>query len=144
MKAGSLAAAASWLGAASGAGLPALSYFTTFAPPLFAGASLITGGLAAAILVIAAAWKTKDGAAVPGSVKTAVICLVAALASLIAYSLLLQFTTVVGPESDGARYQIGFGRAEFSLTDVAKGHLKHNPTLQPKQLMMYEAAFDQD
>lgn len=130
---------ASWLGAISGAGLPALSYFTDYAPPLFAGVTTIITALAAAILLIAAARKQKAE-----SVRTAAVCLGVVIPLLIVYSLFLAFTTVVGPGEHGSRYQIGFGLAQFSLTDTAKADLKDNPTLQPKDLMMYEAAFDQD
>lgn len=143
MKRSSLARGGSWLGAVSGAGLPAITYFTTLAPPLFAEAGLITSALAGAILIIAATWKAKNDTGL-GYVKIAAGFLAVAIPLLVAYSLLLNFTTVVGPGVDGTRYQIGFGRAEFSLTEVGNAYVKHNPTLQPKQLMMNEAAFDQD
>jgi hypothetical protein len=133
-----LAKGASWLGGISGAGLPALSYFKDYAPPLFAGASVIITALAAAILLVATPRKAQ-----PGSNKLVITYLSLALALLIAYALFLTFTTVVGPDNNGARYQIGFGRAQFSLTDVARGYLRDDPTLQPKDLMLYEKAFDQ-
>ena len=43
-----------WVGAASGVGIPAASFFTSLTPPLFQEVSLITTALSGAIVAMAA------------------------------------------------------------------------------------------
>ena len=136
-----------WVGAASGVGIPAASFFTSLTPPLFQEVSLITTALSGAIVAMAAKRRprpTHKGWQMPVSTTLAPIFLAVAIVFLVGYVLLLQFTTVIGPEGSETRYQIGFGTTDWSLTDVAKGWKRENPALTPKELLMKEAAFDQD
>lgn len=135
----SLKTGGQWIGAATGAGIPAASFFTTLTPPLFPSVSVLTTALSSAILLVAALWRPRSEARTHPIPKSAILgsrFLVIAVVLLIGYVLLLQFTTVTGPE--GTRYQIGFGTADWSLTDHGRQWKQSNPAVTAEQLLMYE------
>ncbi len=136
-----------WLGAASGVGVPALTFFSSFPPPLFPGVSLITAALSSAILLIALAWNPQaDGPnqPLPRIVTRGRRFLVWSVPLLIAYILLLQFTTIPTPTESSTRLQIGFGKFDWTLTETGKEWKRSNPSLTVTQMIKNEAAFTQD
>jgi hypothetical protein len=148
LNAESLKTGGHWLGATSGAGVPALTFFSSFPPPLFPGVvSLLTAGLSGAVLLIAAAWKppadTPDQS-LPRVVRRAKWFLVCSISLLIVYILLLQFTTIRIPTEPDTRLQIGFGKVDWTLTEVGKSWNHSNPSLTVTEMVKNEAAFTQD
>jgi len=143
----SLKTGGQWLGAASGVGVPAFAFFSSFPPPFLPSISLISAALSGAILVIAVAWKPKaDGQnqTLPRIVKQGKRFLSLSVPLLIGYILLLQFTTVPMPTQPSTRLQIGFGMLDWTLTEAAKDWKSSNPSLTVAQMIKNEAAFTQD
>lgn len=143
----SLKTGGQWLGAASGVGVPAFTFFSSFPPPLFPSVSLISAALSSAILLIALAWNPKaDGPdqTLPRIVRQGKRFLFWSVPLLIVYILLLQFTTVPIPTEPSTRLQIGFGTFDWTLTEAARDWKSSNPSLTVTQMIKYEAAFTQD
>lgn len=76
--------------------------------------------------------------------RSALLWLVAALVLLSSYNLLLNDLTVIEPQAQKARFQIGFARAEWSLTDVGRRMASEHPLWTPVQLMLGASAFQSD
>lgn len=76
--------------------------------------------------------------------RSAVLWLVAALVLLASYNLLLDDLTVLEPQAHKTRFQIGFARAEWSLTDVGHRMAREHPLWTPTQLMLGAGAFQSD
>ncbi len=143
----SLKTGGQWLGAASGVGVPAFTFFSSFPPPLFPSVSLISAALSGAILLIALAWNPKaDGPdqTLPRIVRQGKRFLFWSVPLLIVYILLLQFTTVPIPTEPSTRLQIGFGTFDWTLTEAARDWKSSNPSLTVTQMIKKEAAFTQD
>lgn len=134
-----------WLGAASGAGVPAYTFFSSFPPPLFPKTSIITAALSTAILFIALKWRPKTDDrkhGTPHIVKRGSRFIGLAVLLLIVYVLLLKFTTIDAPS--GKRLQIGFGQANWSLTEAGRDWVRTQPAITVVQMVTNEAAFDQN
>jgi hypothetical protein len=71
----------------------------------------------------------------------AVLWLGAALVLLSVYNMLLNELTVLEPQTYKTRFQVGFGRAEWSLTDVGRAMVREHPLWTPEQLMLGAGAF---
>jgi hypothetical protein len=56
---------------------------------------------------------------------------------------MLQFTTLPIPPEKDKRVQIGFGTANWSLTDVGKKWTTDHPSITAEEIAAREAAFDQ-
>lgn len=81
----------------------------------------------------------------PKAVRRDIIkCLGAAIFLLAAYVLLLQFTSVASPQGGVARYQIGFGTADWSLTERGRHWKEKDPNVTPLKILMNEASFSQE
>ena len=138
-----------WLGAASGAGVPAFTFFSSFPPPLFPSVSLISAALSGAILFIALIWKPKaerQDQTLPRILKQGMRVLILSVLLLIVYILLLQFTTVPVPipTQPSTRLQIGFGMSDWTLTGAGRDWKSSNSSLTVEQMIRNEAAFTQD
>jgi len=137
-----------WLGVATpGVGVPAFLFFTSFPPPLFPCVSLIIAALSSAILFIAFVWNPKaDGPdqTLPRIVNHAKRFLLWSIPLLIAYILLLQFTTLPMPTEPRTRLQVGFGKFDWTLTEAGRDWKRSNPLLTVTQMVKNEAAFTQD
>ena len=141
----SLATGGRRVGAASGVVIPALSFFSSYPPPLFPAVSLITSALSGAILLAARAWRPKSDPVsqrMPRVVTLGGTFVVLSIPFLIAYVLALQFTTVRVPAS-GDRLQIGFGRSNWTLTEAGKTWTRQFPQITAEQLLRNEG-FAQD
>jgi hypothetical protein len=57
------------------------------------------------------------------------------------YLALLQYCSVVDPQSDSTRYSIGFGRADWSLTETGRAYQHSHPAYTPEDMMLAEGAF---
>ena len=128
----SLKTGAKWLvGTASSVGVPAYSFFTSYTPPLFPGISIITAALSGAILFVVACWTPKPdkkSATLPGIVRMGGKILFISLILIIVYILFLQSTTVVNPNQQSDRFQIGFWKCDWTLTEYGKELKDKNPS----------------
>ena len=143
----SLKTGGNWLGAASGVGVPAFTFFSSFPPPLFPSVSLISAALSGAILIITLACNSKaDGPdqTLPRIVKQSKRFLLFSVPLIVLYILLLQFTTVPIPIEPSTRLQIGFGTFDWTLTKAAGEWMNSSSSMTPIQMIKNEAAFTQD
>jgi len=111
------------IGMGVGVLIPAFSFFVGLAPPLLPKTGLIASAFAAASIVIVYYFKPKPSgrsSRLPKLVKLAVTVLLLSVAILVIYLFLLEWCTVVQPEDEGSRLQIGFGRAQWSLTEKGR------------------------
>ena len=120
----------SGLGAIVGVGVPAGSFFSSYAPPLFPGVTFIVSALSIWIYAMS---KRK------GSTRSRIIVAVALIAL---YILLLQFTSLPIPPEKEKRVQIGFDTLNWSLTEAAQKEKAEHPTWTAEDLAFSEAAFD--
>jgi hypothetical protein len=77
----------------------------------------------------------------PRDVRKAAFLIGVSVLLLVLYVLLFQFTTISAPS--GKRLQIGFGRANWSLTDGGKTWVRTQPSITVVEMVENEAAFDQ-
>lgn len=111
------------LGAAVGITIPAYSYFTALDPPLLPAAGVITSALGAATIFVAFYYRPKKPrgtSKLPTLVKLGRNYILASLFILIAYLILTQLCTVLEPQKQKVRFQIGFGRADWTLTEEGR------------------------
>ena len=135
---------ASWVGGSLGVGVPGYAFFTSYPPPLFPMMSLISA-VPAAILLIELARRPRTEQQtdeLPRDVKKAAFLIGAGLLLLVLYGLLFNFTTITA--SSDKHLQIGFGRANWSLTDAGKNWVQAQPSITVLEMVKNEAAFDQD
>jgi hypothetical protein len=132
--------------------IPGFAWWLNYAPPQFpAATSLITSGLGLALVLATylvpikaerqgASAATESGRArVAGSRGRSLI--IGSVAVLLVYILLMNLTTVVPPGRSGHRFQIGFGRLDFSLTQDGRDWHKQNPEQTTVDWMMSKALF---
>ena len=110
------------LAGATGALIPGFAWFSSYSPPLFKAATLLTGGGAAAVLILGFSSKGMRAALLRRGVR----CVLFALGLIVSYGVLFEFTTLVDLNAEPVRrIQIGFGTAEWSLTPAALEILDH-------------------
>jgi hypothetical protein len=131
-------------GSASGVGVPAVAFFTSFSPPLFPSISIFIAALSGAVIFL---WN--PGADKPDQTRRSIVkkskrFLFSSIFLLIVYILLWTFTTVTNPIATDTHLQIGFGLFDWTLTDAARDWLNDKPTLTVIEMIKYEAAFTQD
>jgi hypothetical protein len=138
---------AGYAGAATGVVVPAASFFSSYAPPLFLGITILTSALSAAIFAVVSAGVTGAKAlADQARAKRAAIYIAVAFALFTIYMLLFQFTTieVPRPETDKdkkeERIQIGFNTLSWSLTPAGLGWKERNPAITAEEIAANEAA----
>jgi hypothetical protein len=133
---------------AIGVSVPALSFFTLYAPPLFAGSSILTAAIAAAVIALTYYYTprlTPPETEAQKLVNLALAVLACAVILLVVYIVMVKVCTVADPpEKAETRYQIGFWNFDWSLTEDGKflKHTHNNAT--PWELMNYGAVFTPD
>ncbi|WNM61913.1 hypothetical protein [Candidatus Nitrospira neomarina] len=131
-----------WVSALAGSAgglLPGIAFFNTYAPPMFEAVSLLTGGVAIAIVLHA----LKSGHATKGSAKKAIILILLGLLLVVSYGFGRSFWTVSPPAGwPPDRIQIGFYLADWSLTDKAQEYMIDHPDYTVEKLMLSFAAYD--
>ena len=132
-----------WLCAGGGTLVPAFGYFTSYPPPLFPGISVITAALAAAIIYVVYAHVFRHTRhRLYRLLQQSCVFLVVALVLLVLYALLLGHCTVVAPQNDGTRFQIGFAKCDWSLTELGLTYKSSTHGSKPVTAwMLAEAAF---
>ncbi|MCD6013215.1 MAG: hypothetical protein K0Q79_3077 [Flavipsychrobacter sp.] len=102
------------LTAGIGVAIPGFSYFIQKSPPLFPGIALIVSALCMGLLVHFV--KNRKTA----STKRGWWLMVLAIACLVSYLLLFDYTTVTFAGNNTSCLQIGFGLSDWSITDKAR------------------------
>lgn len=122
--------------------IPGFSYFTSYAPPFLDWSSLLAAACAAAIIIITYYWPLLDeaGQRLPSAVRLARNVFVASVFLLIVYMILLRLCTVVDPTGN-SRFQIGFGRMDWSLTADGQAWKAEHPTQTAEEWMLSAGAF---
>jgi hypothetical protein len=104
--------------------IPMVSEWERLTPPYIVPVPSLGLALAAACLLAIHHHRfpaETAGTGMPNLIKRGLRCLVAATVLVIAYMVLLGFTTSKDPQ-EGKRYQIGFGKQGWSLTEFARKH----------------------
>lgn len=131
-----------WLCAGAGTLVPGYSFFTSYPPPIFPGIGILTSCLSAAIIVITFATNKSSGENCPEHFYRKVsLLLVLAFLCLTMYVLLLRYCTVLEPQNYSHRFQVGFWKYDWSLTDAGINLKKTNPLSPIEDWMMREGAF---
>lgn len=120
-----------WFGAGSANIIPGFSWFILLSPPLFPKIGIIMSALGLAITYIIYAYTPKsDFGRLPSPIRAGIRCIMGALCLILIYVLLLNCCTVLDPQSEEVRFQIGFGRQDWSLTELG---LKYKRELLPTE-----------
>ena len=123
--------------------IPAFSIFTNYSPSFFKGASLLTAAIAAIIIIVGFYYEPspkKKNTRLPHLVRLSLKIFVIFLALLIVYFVLFDLCTVETP--DGAeRFQIGFGKYDWGLTNKGLEVKAKFPDNPPQYWLMYGAWF---
>lgn len=127
----------SGLVAGVGALVPGFAFFVELDPPLLAGSGVITCAVALAAILIGYQYepvKRRIGGSLPPLVRQARTFLAWSGVGFLLLMFLFRWTTVLTPRGD--RIQIGFGLAEWGLTEFAKQVLSQNPAVTPIELIL--------
>lgn len=124
--------------AAAAASAPLLTIFPD-APPLVPHGRATVAAACAVLLVVVFRRPRMRARAI--RLRSALMWLAAALVLLAGYNLLLEELTVLEPQSHDIRFQIGFGRAEWSLTPLGRRMVEEHPLWTPDQMMLGAGAF---
>jgi hypothetical protein len=124
---------------ALGSQLPGVSFFLGWAPPGFSAVTLLCGGGAVAIFLL----RFSKPNAGPDGVRRGARAVAVAIILAMVYCFLFSYVTVgsPAPRTERARYQVGFGLATFSLTDVASAFAKEHPDYTKEDLMLAFGAY---
>lgn len=129
--------------------IPAIAYFTKYSPPFLEESSLLTAAIAAATIIFAFYYTPKhrrgaSAAKVPPAVKLAFKLLGAAFLLFIFYLVCLKVTTVLDPREEKQRFQVGFSRYEWSLSDEGRKINNSHPEVSMQEFMLYGRAYSND
>jgi len=133
-----------WFCAAAGALVPGYTFFTTYPPPIFPGISILTSVLAAAVIYITWTYNPRTqakGRRFEKLIRLAVLWLVIAFVCLSVYVLLLRYCTVLEPQTYEQRFQVGFWKFDWSLTEVGLNLKRKIPSAPLEDWMLREGAF---
>lgn len=124
--------------AAASAAVPGAQFFTEGAPPLFPlSAALVS--LIGAFIVLFVLWPSRRR-----TVRRRVVLstFIAGLVFLMAYWVVLPDWTASPPdEQAGPRWQVGFGHASWSLTELGRSRLDETPGATNTDLLLQVAGF---
>lgn len=127
-----------WIAAGSGTFIPAFSYFTTYVPPLFPEIGIIIGAISGAILF--SVLQNVNIKKLKFSLSPSIIICIS-IVLIVAYSVSLNYLTVIEPSKYKSRFQIGFGKFDWSLTEIGLSWKSSFPNETIENWMLNEAAF---
>jgi len=134
-----------WMGQALGVSAPAIGYFVAVAPPLLPRVGLLLPLVCGALAIIAFKHRSSGrGSPVAGESREVVAarrCLALALVAIVLYALLLQWCSVVDPQNERARFQIGFGMTDWSLTPLGLSLKSKYPLFTARDMLLAVAGF---
>lgn len=126
------------LAAGTAAVIPAVDYFKETAPPFFQMTSLLTGGVALAILLTVMV----HGKPRKNDASRALLAVITALVLTVVYNFGNHYWTVgPPPQHEGARIQTGFHLAAWSLTPEARESVALHRTRSKEELMLAFGAY---
>jgi hypothetical protein len=117
-------------------GAPILATVTGVTPPLLGGRASVLGPIVAAAIYLAHERKVSAQQLLRRAFRT----LAWTLMLLVVYFAALEQWTVSDPRS-GSRFSIGFGMADWSLTEHGRALIEREKVSTPVELMMADAAF---
>lgn len=120
------------LSAGIGSLIPGLSFFTTYPPPMFEASSLLTGGVALAVIVLG----LKRPVVQSSTVSSAVAIILVGFLTIILYGFAHSALTISAPPPWEGRIQIGFAQSDWSLSDKAQRYMEMNPSLTVDELAL--------
>ncbi len=133
-----------WAVALSGLG----SAFLLAPPPLVPQLPFITPLLGIFTIFSAErAWRPGSrsyGKRFPPIVRAAAGFILLAIAFFVAYFLVLPEVTVIEPQTDAVRFQIGFGLLDWGLTSEGRHWKERDPAITPVTMVLNEAAFSRE
>jgi hypothetical protein len=138
-----------WFTGGTGLSVPMLTMFTSSAPR-FPQAALVIPVLASVIVFLSARGigrrqdAKRDLRRVDRYVRRGIWCLGLGIVTVFTYFALLDYCTVVDPQSETTRYWTGFGLSDWSLTAIGKAYKHTHPTYTPEDMMLAEKAFRPD
>lgn len=119
--------------------LPGLSYFTSYAPPMFEASSLLTGGVALAVILLALTTPISQET----TVKHAFNIILTGFIVVILYGIAYNVFTISTPKGwEKGRIQTGFSLNSWSLTDKAESYLNKNPSSTTTHLVESFGAYN--
>ena len=95
--------------------VPGLSFFTAYPPPMFEASSLLTGGVALAVIILGLKRPIKRSATVTGAVSIILI----GFLTVVLYGFAHSALTISPPPPWKGHVQTGFALSSWSLTDKA-------------------------
>lgn len=136
----------SWFCASAGTLVPGYAFFTTYPPPIFPGITILTSVLSAAVIYITFTLNPQTASGkgrYEHLVRWAALSLLMAFVCLTAYILLLRYCTVLEPQIYLQRFQVGFWKFGWSLTEVGLNLKRNIPFAPLEDWMLREGAFRQ-
>lgn len=133
-----------WFANGSIALIPGGVYFTSYPPPIFPGISILVSAAALVIVYIACSSENRKQSREQYLRKIrnrAIITSISAFALLMIYVIILRHCTVFEPQEYSTRFQIGFGKCSWGLTEVGLRLLRDYPSATVETWMEIEAAF---
>lgn len=133
-----LSAFKSFRGLLAGIGtlVPGIGYLVALDPPSPLAVGSIASALSLATVLLVYYFKPRGARRrFTAPTRAALRCFVVSLGTLVLYLLLLDTTTLVDPQNHD-RFQIGFGRTDWTLTAVGKGWKQTHPDQAPLDWMM--------
>jgi hypothetical protein len=124
--------------------IPAFSIFTNYSPPLFKEASVLTAAIAAIIIIVTFYYnpspKKRLRSKLPYLVRLSIKAFVISIALFIVYLVLFNLCTVETPGGT-ERFQIGFWKYDWGLTNIGLQIKAKYPDKNPQYWIMYGGWF---
>jgi hypothetical protein len=147
-----------------GTTVPAIAFFINLSPPFLGKATLLISAAAAAVVIFAYYYEPREqipnartnpifrffrnflnlNDKSPQLIKIARKALIASFILLVAYLVLLRICTVPDPRTGEERFQIGFNKYEWSLTEEGRRIKNAHPEASMKDFMMFGRAYSDD
>jgi hypothetical protein len=127
--------------------IPAIAYFTRYSPPFLEESSLLTAAVAAATVVFAYYYEPKkrtSGRNALSFVKLARRLLIVAFILFIAYLVFLRICTTLDPREGKQRFQIGFARYQWSLSEEGRKLKAAHPNVSIRDFMLFGRAYSDE
>lgn len=133
-----------WTSAGCGVTVPALAWFSSYAPPLFPEAGIILTALCG--FLVGVVWLRGNTTPLTRVAKHSVRFMTAAILFLLVYVVVLSWWSTPAPLEatcpvGKCRFQVGFGLMPWGLSEVALKWLGENPGATVEDLMLAFAAY---
>lgn len=126
--------------------IPAIAYFTKYSPPFLRESSLLTSAIAGAVVIFAYYYTPKKRASSGTAplVNLARKLLIIAFALFVVYLVFLRICTVLDPREGKQRFQVGFDRYEWSLSEEGKKLNTAYPNVSKREFMLLGRAYSDE